>query len=227
MPELIEDNEIEEIVFTKDIVKPNRNYIDDAHLTPILAEWSDRRRAAKEAGEELPQLPVTVARAIMDMSEALGKRFNFSNYSYLDEMQSDAIIHCVKYIHNFNPMKKSEKKGRVSAFGYINMIIWRAFTHRIEEEKREQYFKYKSFQIMGGMEAFQDDDMAEAGGGDESSNLSIGMLAGDFLSKIAEYEDKYIADKIKKDKKAIKFDSFMFELAAEASNYDDEILLEE
>lgn len=214
MPEIIEDNEIESLSFAKDAPiapKPSRHYIDDDHLTGILSEWKDRFDNLVSQGEPRPKLPEAVGEAICDMAEAMGKRHNFSGYSYLDEMKSDAILHCVKYIHNFNPKKKSEKKGKVSAFGYINMIIWRSFTHRIDAEKREQYLKYKSFQLMGGMDAFKDEDMADVTG-DDGEGIDIGALGQDFMSKVAEYEEKYGLDQKKDRTKKVEFDNFMFQL---------------
>lgn len=228
MPELVETTEIENIQFRKETtVNKNRNYIDDAHLTQILSEWKVIFDEHKAAGLERPRLPESVGEAIFDMAEALGKRFNFSGYSYLDEMRSDAILHCVKYIHNFNPLKKSEKKGKVSAFGYINMIIWRSFTHRIEEEKKEQYLKYKSFELMGGMDAFQDEDMNGISGGDEGGsdeNLTIGVLGSDFIQKAREYEEKNLAIKALKKDKSVQFDSFLFDLTPDEEVEDDEEL---
>lgn len=217
MPEIIEDDEVENLSFSKDeqpVVKHARHYIDDAHLTGILSEWKQRFDADIAEGKERPKLPEAVGEAIYDMAEALGKRYNFQGYSYLDEMKSDAILHCVKYIHNFNPAKKSEKKGKVSAFGYINMIIWRSFTHRIDEEKREQYLKYKSFELMGGMEAFHDEDMGSASGDDgDGGGMTVGVLGADFMQKSREYEEKHGLDKPNRSKeKKVEFDSFMFDL---------------
>lgn len=216
MPEIIEENEIDTLSFSKDAVvtKPSRHYIDDDHLTSILSEWKVRFDAAIAAGEPRPQLPESVGEAIYDMSEAMGKRHNFCNYSYLDEMKSDAILHCVKYIHNFNPNKKSEKKGKVSAFGYINMIIWRSFTHRIDYEHQQQYLKYKSFQLLGGMDAFKDEDMTDLSGGDDGESIDIGVLGQDFMSKIAEYEEKHGLDKKTKKDKTVTFDAFLFDIGS-------------
>lgn len=227
MPELIEDNEVESISFSKDVepvAKPSRHYIDDDHLTSILSEWKTKFDELVSSGQERPKLPEAVGEAIFDMSEAMGKRHNFHGYSYLDEMKSDAILHCVKYIHNFNPKKKSEKKGKVSAFGYINMIIWRSFTHRIDAEKREQYLKYKSFQLLGGADAFRDEDMSDLSGDGETAD--IGALGQDFMSKIAEYEEKHGLDKQNKREKKIEFDGFMFELTAATEETPEDVDLE-
>lgn len=217
MPEIIEESELETITFSKNtetVVNKSRHYVDDEDLTRILSGWKVQYDAAKAQGVDVPSLPEAVGEAILDMTEQMGRRHNFSGYSYLDEMKSDATEHCCRYIHNFNPVKKSEKKGKVSAFGYINMIIWRSFTHRIEQEKREQYLKYKSFELMGGMDAFQDEDMASITGEEgESSGLSIGVLGADFIQKAREYEEKYELDKRrKKEKKEVAFDAFMFNL---------------
>jgi hypothetical protein len=215
MPEIVDSEEIEEIGFAPATIvpRPNRHYIDDDHLTAILSDWKAVFDYNKANGLERPRLPEPVGEAIYDMSEAMGKRHNFSGYSYLDEMKSDAILHCIKYIHNFNPKVISEKKGKVSAFGYINMIIWHTFGHRIKFEKHQQYLKYASFEQMGGMEAFQDEEMVVANGdGDDAGGMSVSALGADFIQKAREYEEEYLKAKVKKEK-VIEFDNFMFDLA--------------
>jgi hypothetical protein len=233
MPELIEDDEVESLTLVeveKPVVRAPRHYIDDEHLTGILSEWKKVFDADIAAGKERPKLPEAVGEAIFDMAEALGKRHNFSGYSYLDEMKSDAILHCVKYIHNFNPEKKSQKKGKVSAFGYINMIIWRSFTHRIDAEKREQYLKYKSFELMGGMDAFQDEDLESASGGSDGDEggLSVGVLGSDFITKAREYEEKNGLDSFRKPKeKKVAFDGFMFDIGSSTEEVPEEVDLDQ
>lgn len=216
MPELIEDSELDELSFSPvvPVVNKSRHYVDDDNLTAILSVWKVEFDKNKAEGIERPPLPEAVGEAIVDMAESMGKRHNFSGYSYLDEMKSEAHIHCVKYIHNFNPTKKSEKKGKVSAFGYINMIIWRSFTHYIQLEKKQQYLKYKSFELMGGIDAFKDEDMNAASGGEEGdSGNSIGALGTDFIQKAREYEEANGLDgKGGKKVPTDKFDNFMFAL---------------
>lgn len=208
----------------------HRFYIDDNHLTQILTEWKlsfwDENGILKPVR---PRIPEAVGAAIWDMAEQMGKRHNFANYTYLSEMKSDGIIHCVKYIHNFNPLKKSEKKGKVSAYGYINMIIWRSFTNRIKVEKREQYLKYKSFELMGGMDAFNDEELSVETG-DDGSKVTMGMLGSEFMDKIAEYERDNPSVVTKKDK-TVAFDNFLFDMGddpeeSESDDDEDEIFKE-
>jgi hypothetical protein len=220
MPEIIEDSELETLTFSKPdapVVNKSRYYIDDDHLTEILTAWKVEYDDAKRNGIQTPRLPESVGAAILDMADSMGKRHNFSGYSYLEEMKSDAELHCVKYIHNFNP----------NAFGYINMIIWRSFTNRIKSEKREQYLKYKSFELMGGMDAFQDEDMAEASGSDnEDSGLAIGVLGADFIQKAREYEEQNGLNLPKVKEKKISFDGFMFNLDPKSEEVPEDIDLE-
>lgn len=229
MPEIIDMEEVSGLEFARHTIvpRPSRHYIDDDHLTSILSAWKEVFDYNKANGLERPRLPEAVGEAIFDMAESMGKRFNFSGYSYLDEMKSDAILHCIKYIHNFNPNVKSEKKGKVSAFGYINMIIWRTFGHRIKKEKHEQYLKYASFEQMGGMDAFQDEEMVIANGdGEDAAGMSVSALGADFIQKAREYEEEYLRDKSAKKEKVVLFDNFMFSLAEPEPEENGDLVIE-
>ena len=76
------------------------------------------------------------------------------------------------------------------------MTVFRAFINRIGEEKKEQYFKMKSFQLAGlTTDSLEHDNTFERSGDD-------GVIAEDFLSKVYEYEEnmkkKTIATKARK-----------------------------
>jgi hypothetical protein len=62
------------------------------------------------------------------------------NYSYRDEMISDAIENCFMYFDNFNP-EKSE-----NPFAYFTQISYYAFQRRKNKEKKNKYIMYKRFQ---------------------------------------------------------------------------------
>lgn len=116
--------------------KPN-HYVNNKLLYEQMALYIAKVREADAKGEERPRIPNSIGSDIWKIAEGLGKRPNFSGYSYLEEMKSDGIENCIQYIHNFNPDKFK------NAFGYFNKIIWFAFLRRIEKEKKQQYIKYK------------------------------------------------------------------------------------
>jgi len=60
---------------------------------------------------------------------------SFKNYTYLDEMKSEALLFLLKYSKSFNI-----KKGR-DAFAYCTTIIHNAFLQSINREKKHSYIK--------------------------------------------------------------------------------------
>lgn len=221
MAEIIEVDSIDEISFVK--VKKTRlassHYVDNKKLSDIMVEWRKKCDEAKAAGLERPRIPEYVGEAILKIAISLGKRFNFRGYSYLDEMISDAVLHVCKYIHNFNPFAATVS-GVPSAFSYINRIIWRSFTHRIELEDRNQYLKNKSFELLGGMDAFKDSDLNDIfeDGSETNSNggATMSVIGDELLNRAYEYEIKHgLGPKRFEEKEPTEVeDDFMFNLEA-------------
>lgn len=114
----------------------SRNYINNKDLFEALVKHIEAIKAAEAAGEEKPRVPNYIGEAIWKIADNLGKRGNFSGYSFLSEMKYDGIENCLKYLHNFNPEKSN------NPFAYFTRIIWFAFLRRIQEEKKQQYIKY-------------------------------------------------------------------------------------
>jgi hypothetical protein len=67
----------------------------------------------------------------------------------------------------------------VSAFNYVTTLVHNHFGNRILVERKEQYLKLKSYELLGGEDVFGADDDAEPG---DTAILT------DHKSKIAEYE---------------------------------------
>jgi hypothetical protein len=62
------------------------------------------------------------------------------NYSFIDEMKSDALENCFLYFDNFNPDISQ------NPFAYFTQIIYYAFHRRISKEEKNRYIMYKKFQ---------------------------------------------------------------------------------
>lgn len=99
--------------------KNDSDYFDNKRAYELISTW-DRREP----------IPTELVEMAMVLINRLSYRPNFINYSWLDEMKSDAIMCVIKYLHNFN----NEKYENVHA--YITQIAWRAFISRITYEKK-------------------------------------------------------------------------------------------
>ena len=80
-------------------------------------------------------MPDVIGHAILKIADGLSRRYNFRNYTYIDEMREDGIYMAIRAVKNFDPSKSN------NAFGYFNFVIWRAFTTRIKSEKKEYDIK--------------------------------------------------------------------------------------
>lgn len=110
-----------------------RNYVNNRDLYEHMKVYHKAYWDAKKAGQPLPRLPPYIGTCILQIAQNLAKKKNFSRYSYVEEMISDAVENCVMYIHNFDP-----NISKVP-FAYISMVSRRAFIRRILMEKRSQY----------------------------------------------------------------------------------------
>jgi hypothetical protein len=125
-----------------------RNYIDnEKFLSEMVAYKKDVKQAAK-AGEKKPRLPEYVGECFMKIAENLSHKPNFLSYTFRDEMIADAIENCVMYADNFDPAKSS------NPFAYFTQIVYYAFLRRIQREKKQLYVKYKSTEIVGVTDEF-------------------------------------------------------------------------
>lgn len=113
-----------------------QNYIDKQALYDEIVKWQDETAAAVEVGQEAPPMPESVGRAIIDMSYGLSTRYNFREYSWVDEMIGDGIEAAIKAVPKFD--RNHPKKN---PFGFLNFIIWRAFVNRITVENNFIEFK--------------------------------------------------------------------------------------
>ena len=101
---------------------------------------------------------------------ALHPDLTFPGYTYIEEMKSDGIEDCMKYLHKF------DFENYFKPFSYYNRIIWFAFLRRIDKEKKQEYIKYKN-----------------------SLNVQDYSHTPEMMQKIAELEDKFEKSNIEQD----------------------------
>ena len=85
-----------------------------------------------------PQVSNYIGECLLKISNGLAAKWNFRDYTYKEEMVSDGVIHCLRYIDKFDPLKST------NPFSYFTQAMYFMFVNRIRAEKTEQYVKYKA-----------------------------------------------------------------------------------
>lgn len=138
------------------------DYINNKEFYALLIEYKERCRIAKENEQEIPRIPENIGECFYLIAKRLSNRPNFVNYTYKDDMISDALENCVVAVHSFNPEKST------NPFSYFTQIIWYAFLRRIEKEKKQTYVKYKSLENL-----IIDSDLIEDDNGNGYANFDL------------------------------------------------------
>lgn len=173
----------------------SRHYINNKTLYEELCKYKERVEVAKKEGKEIPRIPEYIGECFYKIATRLSTKYRFVNYTYRDEMISDAIENCVMVVHNFDPTKSN------NPFAYFTQIIRNAFFRRIMKEKKQTYVKYRSMQKMtieGGLSFQQElEDMKTV----ENSYLTMEHV-NEFIK---DYENYLVVtrEKSKRAKKGI------------------------
>jgi DNA-directed RNA polymerase specialized sigma24 family protein len=117
--------------------KKNAHYVDNELFLQAMKDYKKQCQEAEDAGLDKPIVNDYIGKCIYLISTRLAYRPNFINYSYRDEMVSDGIENCLKYIDNFDPEKSS------NPFAYFTQIIYFAFLRRIKKENDQSKIKQK------------------------------------------------------------------------------------
>lgn len=172
------------------------DYISNKDFTSAVVEYRERCFQADKEGKERPVIPREIADSFILIARRLANRPNFFNYTYKEEMISEALITCCSKICNFNP------EITQNAFAYFTQLCWYDFIAYIGYEKKEAYVKAKSFynviEEYGNVFKFEDDDHD---------------ISNDFIPyfDVEEFEkkDKDRRDKIKKKQEIGPLDELM------------------
>lgn len=120
--------------------KKKNHYVDNQRFLAEIIEYKKKVVEAKEQGIEKPRVSEYMGKCIYLIAENLSHKPRFMNYSFRDELVSDAIENCFLYFDNFNPAISQ------NPFAYFTQIIYYAFHRRISKEEKNRYIMYKKFQ---------------------------------------------------------------------------------
>ena len=130
----------------------SEHYVNNKEFLEALIVFKAKCAAAKEAGEQRPQISNYIGECFLKIATHLSYKPNFVNYMFREDMICDGIENCVQYIENFNPEKSK------NPFAYFTQIIYYAFLRRIQKEKRQLEIKNKILDKSGYEVAFHTDD---------------------------------------------------------------------
>jgi hypothetical protein len=122
------------------VKKKKNHYVDNERFLAEIVEYKKKVVEAKEQGLDKPRVSEYIGKCIYLIAENLSHKPRFMNYSFRDELVSDAIENCFLYFDNFNPDISK------NPFAYFTQIIYYAFHRRISKEEKNRYIIYKKFQ---------------------------------------------------------------------------------
>ena len=122
------------------MIKKKNHYVDNQKFLEDILEYKDKVKYAADNGLEKPRVSEYCGKCIWLITEGLARKPRFMNYSFIDEMKSDALENCFLYFDNFNPEISQ------NPFAYFTQIIYYAFHRRISKEEKNRYIMYKKFQ---------------------------------------------------------------------------------
>lgn len=116
------------------------HYIDNKRFMEELILHKKAVNKSKKENTPKPGINNYIGQCFMDIANNLAKKPNFTNYTYKEEMISDAIENCVMYATNFDPKKST------NPFAFFTQIIYYAFLRRIQKEKKQLSIKMRAFE---------------------------------------------------------------------------------
>lgn len=111
------------------------HYVSNKDLYIEYCKWHEAIKEAKRKKLPEPQMPNSIAHAIIKICNKLSNSYNFVNYSYKDEMIADAIENCFRTAKNF------DVENYNNPFAFLTTIAYHAFMRRIKKEKQESIIK--------------------------------------------------------------------------------------
>lgn len=170
----------------------SKHYVNNKTLFEALIEYKKKVNEAKANDLPKPRIPNYVGDCFLQIATRLSTKPNFVNYTYRDEMISDALENCISVVDNFDPEKSS------NPFAYFTQIIHYAFLRRILKEKKHLYIKYKTMQnayLTGALSHQQEID--------ELKEVDASYLDNEYMNNLVKQyeetvEEKRIKSKMKK-----------------------------
>ena len=123
-------------------------YVNNKQLYDAIVKYRADCKTAEQEGKPEPKMPNYIGECVWKIAEKLSTKPCFVNYSFRDEMISDAIENCFLYFKDYNPDYNPDNNPnyKPNPFAYFTQVVYFAFLRRINKEEKIRYTLYKNFQ---------------------------------------------------------------------------------
>jgi len=115
--------------------KKREHYINGKEMYDLLVIYNKEYLTAIEQGLDKPPVSPKLAQCFVQIATRLANSWNFSGYTYKDEMIADGIIKCLDKVHRFDPAISEQ------SFSFFTQICWNAAIGRIKIEQHQTSVK--------------------------------------------------------------------------------------
>ena len=182
------------------MAKKKTHYVDNERFYNEIVEYKKKCKIALAEGKEKPVLSDYIGKCIFLIAENLAHKPRFMNYSFVDEMKSDAIENCLMYFDNFDSDKYS------NPFAYFTQIIYYAFHRRINKEEKNRYIIYKKFQ-----ESVLDSSVSDLMLDNDGNHMIPTTMYDNINEFIGRFEERELIKKEKRKEKKEGLEKFVGE----------------
>lgn len=162
--------------------KKDTHYVDNEKFYQAYVEREKEVAKALAEGREKPPLSEYIGDCFIKIANNLARKYQFSSYSFKEEMILDAILHCVKYADSFKTSASN------NPFSYFTQACYYQFLAKINEEKDELYVKCVSTMSSLALSEYMDQ---ASGPYSEDYQVDTSVLDTEFMSEfISEHERK-------------------------------------
>ena len=103
-----------------------RYYVSNKEMLVEMIEYKETGIVSEELGG-----------MIFKIAKNFSNKGNFSSYTWKEDMVGEAILTCLKYMHNFD----AEKSSRPNPFAYFTQICYNSFINFIRKQKKHSKIK--------------------------------------------------------------------------------------
>lgn len=169
------------------------NYVNNKQFYDCIVEWKEDCENAKVNGVERPVIPRYAGECIYMIANKFAEKYNYRDYSFREEMVSDAIENCIMYFHDFDPAKSK------NPFAYFTQITYYAFLRRIGKEEKNRYAIYKYFDTT--MALTENAELLTTDGKNSLLSEPVYDNISEFIHNFEKKEERKKTEKVIKTKK--------------------------